>query len=334
MRRHRFKIIFGAVVFIILAAGWSYAWLRAREFALSHFDVWLEAEHEAGRMHECNNRSIGGYPFYVAIKCEMTVLQLGNEITAQFPSMKIIAFATSPTLLIAELGSPFTLTQNGKTVMSATSRTARVSLRHNWSDVDRFSISGDEMTIDLPEQQSHMSAKHAELHLRPSLPQDTGSQLQDLDLALEAEGAALPNAAPDQPMDIMLVSTIHNWPGWHGAPKPTLDDWRKSDGKIEVKDLRIKRNGGQLIITGETFFNDAHRAEGRFDATFVNSPGLLRGLIMQGENDAGAMFGPLLLLLGKQVEFEGQHATSMQLKVNNGVLTLGTVVLGEFPPLY
>lgn len=334
--RHRFKIIASIVILAVLAAAWTYGWLRARDFALLHFDIWLSAETKAGRAHECNNRRFGGYPFYIAISCETPVFQLSDksgEAVVRFSNMKIFAPAYAPTRLVAELGSPFTFIQNGKLMLSATFKSARLSLRHSWNIIERVSLAGDEVAIDLPEGKGSMSAKHAELYLQPSSPA-TGPQLQDFNFAIEAKGMLTPGALPDQPMDLMLDGIVRNWPGWRGAPKPSLDGWRESDGKVEVKDLRIKRNGGTFFVTGETYFNDTHRAEGRFEAVFVNSPDLLRGLIMQGENDAGAMFGPLLLMLGKQVEFEGQRATSMQLKVNNGVLTLGTMVLGEFPPLY
>src|SRR6185295_12752276 len=109
--------------------------------------------------------------------------------------------------------------------------------------------------------------------------------------------AQTPGALPDQPMDVSLAATIRNWPQWQAAPNSTFDAWRKAEGRIDIGELRIKRNGGLFVVSGDASFNEAHRADGRFSATFVNAPVLLRGLIMQGQNDAGVMFGPLLLML-------------------------------------
>jgi hypothetical protein len=335
MQRHRLKIISALVVFIALGAAWSYGWWHARDFMRGRFEGWLASERAAGRMHECSNRTVGGYPFSIAINCDAPLLQLGGGATVQLASMKIIASAISPYRLTVKFGGPFSFAQNGNITISVNFKSARLSLRHDGRKIERFSLAGEDVAIDVPNGQSHIAAKHAELQLRPMTSQSAdAASLHDFEIAVEAKEILTLNATPGQPMDIAFAGVVRGWPDWRGAPDPTIDEWRKSGGKVEVKDLRVKRNGGQLVITGETFFNDAHRAEGRFIATFVDSPDLLRGLIMQGENDAGAMFGPLLPLLGKQVEFEGRRATSLQLKVNNGVLSLGTMVLGEFPPLY
>jgi hypothetical protein len=337
-RWRRLLIAAGLIVFIILGAAWSYGWMRASATVQARFEGWLAAEAKAGRTHECSNRHIGGYPFHIEISCETPLIMLESAnggLSARFSSLKIIALVYSPHLLIAELGSPFTLVQNGKTILSATFKTAQASLRHDGRRFERISLVSDQIVIEAQEHDGPFSAKHAELHLRPSLSQDAETpQWQDFDLAFEADGALSPGSVADQPMDISFSSVIRAWPRWQGMLATTLDEWRHDNGVLEVKDLLVKRNGGQFFVKGDMHFNETHRAEGHFEATFVNSPALLRGLIMQGQNDAGALFGPLLLMLGKPIEFDGQRATSMQVKIENGVLTLGTMVLGEFAPLY
>ena len=329
-------IVSGLVIFLIVAAAWSYAWFRARDIAMAHFDGWLAAEARAGRIHECNNRKSGGYPFYITVSCDAPVFQLSDKIdeaVVRFSSLKIIGRSYSPYVLIAELGGPLTLTQNAKVLFSADFKKARASLQHDWSRIERLSLAGENVILYLPQASAHVSAAHAELHLRPSL-QGASLQAQNFDLALEARRVVTAGSLADQPTDLTLAGTLHDWPLWRETPTATLDAWRQSGGRMEIQELRLLRNGGVFFAAGETSFNESHRAEGRFTATFVNSPALLRGLIMQGDNDAGAMFGPLLLMLGKQVEFEGQRATALQLKINNGVLSLGNMVLAEFPPLY
>ncbi len=336
--RRRILTAIAILLFVLAAAGWSYGWMRARDLTESRFNAWLANEAKAGRAHECNNRQSGGYPFRVEIRCDAPLFRLGNADDDSFLSLssfRLIVPAYAPNHVIAELAGPATLTQHGKSLTNLSSGTIRIILRHDWHSVQDISLNGDDVAFDLPTPGGSAFAHRAELQMRPLVSQD--AQMPDLgnfQIAFKAQQARIPGASPDQTMDIELSGTLYNWPSLREAAPAMFENWRQHDGKIEMKDFRIRRNGGQLFANGELRLNDTHRLDGRFTATFVNSPALLRGLLMQGQNDAGALFAPLLLMLGKPVEFENQRATSLQLKIENGVLTLGAAVLAEFPPLY
>ncbi|MES2905471.1 MAG: DUF2125 domain-containing protein [Pseudomonadota bacterium] len=330
-RRRRFLL--GAMIILLIGIGaaWTYGWMLARDMVAQKFDAFLAREVQAGRIHECGSRRIGGYPFLIEITCDAPVIRFADgkgQMSVSFSSLKTVALIYAPNHIITEFGSPLVVSQNDQTVFSASFRDAQTSFRHKDNSFERFSLIADDLQIEFPQK---IFAKHAEFHIRPSLSSATG---QDYDLAVEAEKLVLPNASSEQSVDVSLASAVRGWPSWRVSAHTTLNEWQQSEGHVDIQDLRIKRNDGLFVTKGDLHFNDARRAEGRFDATFVNSSNLLRGLVMQGQNDAGALFGPLFMMLGKKVEFEGKRATQMQLKVDNGVISLGSLVLGELPPLY
>lgn len=332
-RRRLRSILIGLVValFVVIAAVWSYAWFQTRDIVTAKFDAFLAREVQAGRIHECGNRSIGGYPFLIEINCQSPVMRFADgsgQISVGFAWSKSAALVYAPQHIITDFGSPLVVTQNDRPVFTAAFKSAEASYRQNKNVFERFSLAVNDLQLDVPVM---LSAQHIELHLRPS---PSSAEAKDYDFAIQAQKLVTPGSLADQPMDFGVSSIVRGWPGWRISAETSLNQWREADGLVEVQDLRIKRNDGLLFAKGDLRLNDKHRAEGRLDATFVNGPALLRGLIMQGKNDAGALFGPLFMMLGKSTEFEGKRASTMQLKVENGVLRLGSLVLGELPPLY
>lgn len=332
--RRQLLLIACVILAVLIIGAWSYGWSRARGLVVQNFDAFLAREARAGRMHECANLKVGGYPFHIEISCDATVVRFMEEkgqITARFAYIKSVALVYAPTHVITEFGAPLIVEQNGQTLLQANFKNAQASYSQGHHGFERFSLSVDDWQLEAPVQ---ASAKYAEVHLRPSAAVAEDAGRKNFDFAAEAEKLVTPGAAPDQPMDVSFAATLHNWPGWGVSSEAVLSEWLQAEGKIDVQDLRIRRNAGLFFSKGEVHFNPQRRAEGRFDATFVNSPALLRGLLMQGQVDAGALFGPLLQMLGKPVDVEGQRAAVVQLKVENGVFKLGNLVLGEFSPLY
>lgn len=322
------------IVLMALCAGWTYAWTRARDIVHEKFDRFLVQEAKAGRLHECMDRKVGGYPFHIEISCTQSVVRaqgLTGEISVSFPAVKTVAMVYAPDHIITDFSSPLVVKQGDAVLAQMKFSAARASFRHNLKNLQRFSFVSEDLHMAQTPDSPALSAKKFELHFRPS--QSTIGLGQNYDFAMTANGTLLPGSV-DQALDISLSSTIQNWSGGQDSAAAGLNRWMRNDGKINVQDLRIKRNGGLLVVTGEAHLNEARRLDGRFEAVFVNGPVLLRGLVMQGENDAGALFGPLLFMLGKRVEFEGRRGTQLQLQMNNGVLSLGSLVLAEFPPLY
>lgn len=333
--RRSFLVFSLALIFLLAAAGWSYAWMRARDKVTENLDRFLAREAQAGRLHQCANRQAGGYPFHIAISCQQSVVQFENAglgFTASFSGVRTVAPVYAPTHVTTEFISPLQVKQGERLILQANFSQAEASFRHDLRSLERFSFEVENLRLAPSADSPAFGARDLEINLHPAA--GNSEALQNYEFALEASGVLLPMSAPDQAMDASLTASLQNWPGFKQSVQESLDAWLHQNGTIALQDLRIKRNGGLLVVKGEAHLNEARRAEGRFEATFVNSPALLKGFLMQKENDAGALFGPLVQLLGRPVDFEGRRGSVLQIKMANGTVTLGSVVLAEVPPLY
>ncbi len=321
----------------VLAAGWTIVWMRARDEVQSRFDALLVTEAKAGRQHQCLGRTIGGYPFHIEITCQSPILRastIKGELAISAQQLKTVALVYAPNHIIAELEAPVIVRQGEQNVAQIGFSKGMFSFKHDFKGLERLSFEADDFVAAADATSPALSAKHVEFHVRPGAAEPADAGDTNLDVAFSATQALLPGAAPDQASDIRFDGSVEKIPQHLTTLAQSLDDWRTREGALKIRSLVLSRNGGQLTVSGDAHLNDTHQPEGRFLASIVNSPALLRGLVMNGKTDAGALFGPLLPLLGKPVIIDGQRASQLQMVMTNGSLTLGSLVLAEFAPLY
>ena len=139
---------------------------------------WRAQEAKAGRVYDCANRSVAGFPFRFEVRCEGASVSLvsqtaggaGKPFTARLGEILVVAQVYDPKLLIAEFKAPATISDRG----------APPSLMVNWS-LGRSSVVGlpavpqrasivfDDPSIDRVNgstQTPLARANHVELHGR------------------------------------------------------------------------------------------------------------------------------------------------------------------------
>jgi hypothetical protein len=336
-RRRPWLITIPLVLFLLIAAAWSVAWLYLRAEADRRFTAWFEAESRAGRNHECPERSVAGYPFRIELRCTGPSFQIA---TPQGPArlrsggLSLIAQVYQPRLVLIELASPFAVSQNGTDLATVGFSRARASIRVNDVTAERVSVVLDQPTLTLanasrPEARAQLVEFHARHDPTVSEP------VRDFEINVLARGLATAALPPEQGANVEGAGVVRRWPFVQApGPEGPIADWARGGGSFEMRDLRLTRGGGLMRLAGALGFSQTGRADGEFRANVAEPVALLGGVAIPGVGDATALLVPALTLVGRRSEFEGRRGTEVVVRLDNGALSIGAVQLGVFPPVF
>src|SRR3981081_2550714 len=198
--RPLWRLFIMPVLLLIAAAAWSAFWFFAASQVDTKADAWRAQEAKAGRVYDCANRSVAGYPFRLEVRCDGASVSLISQtagqaatqapVTAKLGELLVVAQVYDPKLLIAEFTAPATISDRGQ----------QPSIVVNWSKArssvvglpavpQRASIVFDDPEVNRFNGSLLARAKHIELHGRLA----DGSALDHpvIETVLKIEGGSL-----------------------------------------------------------------------------------------------------------------------------------------------
>jgi hypothetical protein len=359
-RRH-WGVALALVIVIILAIGWTGLWYYAAGRAEIEFAAWRNREAAAGRVFNCATQGIAGFPFRIELKCAEPALNLqAQKLTFRFKDLLAAVQIYQPTLLIAEITGPLTVT-DGEGPIAIDWTLGQASVHGLPSEPDRVAVVLDKPSVARlasPATTTLASAEHLELHARqaPRLPQDP----LVLDLALNFTKALFPGLRiPDGPIDAEIAGTLRGLRDLR--PKPLSDllrDLQAANGRLEVTHARIRQ--GEIVGVGQGALSLTARGtlDGQIQLTVAGieqlmvalgldkkvgqasqnaldrvAPGLNLDRLLGSRGNA-ALAAAGVAMLGQPAELEGRHAVTLPLRFADGVVFLGPLRAGEVPPLF
>ncbi len=304
MRKSRLGLYvpFGLLALVIL--GWSALWLYGRHRTAQEMDLFMARQAGLGRVWNCPDRSISGYPFRIEIRCAKPTFQQVEE-AGRLPTTgslgALTAIATTAGALtmghvILEFASPLRVVREGASDMTVNWESARSSVSGSLSRLDRASLEVVKPEVIVTAAGSEVfrsKADKLDLHLREASGQPAGT----FDVALALVNSATPlldglmgNADPfNASFDgrIFGLTTIdrRDW-------KATLDTWRTTGGVMRVERLALAKGVPRAEGKGELRLDSERRVAGQLDATFINADALLRQF---GLNAVDNLIGNLLM---------------------------------------
>lgn len=326
---------------LVLAAAWSAFWVYAARRAETDLEAFLAREAKAGRVYSCAQRSVGGYPFRIEVRCPQPSAELrdgANAVTVRARDLVAIGQIYTPDLVLAEITAPLTVSRAGDpSVLSFDWGLMQASVRAHAGRPERVSITLDAPKLDIGSAESPRplgQAKHAELHGRLSPGSDPATPVFEVAASVQDAVPASAGASP-APMGAEGTAIVR---GLHDlSPKPwpeRLRDWQRAGGRMEITRLRFTRGDTVAIATGELGLT----ADGRLDGTLnITTTGIepVADLLL-GPNEARAQAAILtgLRLIGGRAELEGKRAIALPLRFRDGKAALGPLPLGTLPALF
>src|ERR1700744_167994 len=179
-RRPLWGVFVAPVLLLIAAVAWSGFWLYSASKVDSATDAWREREAKSGRIYDCANRSVAGFPFRLEVRCDNPSVKLVSQtadqtatrtpITARLGQILVVAQIYAPKHLIPEFTAPATISDPADQLSTTANwRTARASVVGLPGVPERASLVFDDPTIarlDGSNATPLAGAKHVELHGR------------------------------------------------------------------------------------------------------------------------------------------------------------------------
>lgn len=338
-----FLVIVVLVVLLVVGA-WSAFWIVASRQAEAAVTDWLAQEAAAGRVHDCDNRRTGGYPFRFEVVCERPRLTLmaDPEVTASGEELRAVVQVWRPDHVILEVDGPVRVEQGPDqsrapsplvadwdllqaSLLMPDGRIQAVDVASDGFDVRQEGAEGDGAVS--------LTAGHIELHQRHGA--GPGPQ-SGTDLALSARELLLgyPGVSQGKPVDVTMTGrAVALSPEILTRPREFLSRWQEAGGSLAISSFEARQEDSRLIAQGRV----EPRPEGQIEGNLTLA---LAGPDVTQPGAAGAFGGvapfvaTALRFVGESTEIEGEPAVRGRLALKNGKAYLGNFPIADLPRLY
>jgi hypothetical protein len=278
-RRRRLWPVFIMPVLVLFAAVvWSVFWFYAASQVDQNVDAWRAREAGSGRVYDCANRSVAGFPFRLEVRCSGVSVALMSQsagqtpITARLGEILVVAQVYNPKLLIAEFTAPAILSDRGQ----------QPSMVVNWSKArssvvglpgipQRASIVFDNPGLDriaASVQAPLARARHVELHGR--LAEGSTPDHPIIETVLQLADASIADLHPllAERFDVdarTLLSGLKDF-----SPKPWPERFREiqaAGGRVEIVQSRVQQGDLIAVATGSLGLSLSGRLDGDLEMT-------------------------------------------------------------------
>ena len=337
-RSSRLRLYGPPVLLVLAGVALSGFWMFVKTQAETSMDRWMAQEAASGRVWTCPDRSIGGYPFRIEISCTGPTLKAAGNVPFEASVGRILAVAQiyQPDLAIVEFSGPLQQKNADGTTLDATWESLRASV-HIGADQtpDRVSVEMKKVQLE-GDAAASGTIGHAEFHARLV---EGSAAAGDLDVAVAVQGAVFPviNAFTGvaEPMDVALRGRAEQAALLKRGLVPTLiDQWAQSGGKMIFDEASLTQPGFAVSVKGEVTLDAQRRPKGQLELKATGAERLLAAFGIGGK-DKGVT-GLLGALLGQKKSDGTQKASTLKLPVRlgNGKVAVGPIVLAELGPLY
>jgi hypothetical protein len=339
-RQSRFWLYAPFVLLLLVAIAWSAAWFMVRNRIDHNLDVMLANEARAGRQWDCQDRTVGGYPFRIVVTCASLTLTRG-QMSASLGRVQSIAQVYQPRHVITEVDGPLRAT-DGRVTINGTWRLLETSVRGSASGVERVSLSAEELNLKITgatPAELTLASQGLEAHLRPN---PTRAQAEGAyDAALSVRQARLPGIdaliGGAEATDLQVDVTATQVQGFRGRPVlAEVERWRTASGRLEVLRLAIAKGERRVEAKGDFGLDELHRPVGQLQAAAAGLDSLISNLT--GGQAGGSLLSALLGQGPRSQAQGGQTALSPlpALRLDNGRVLFGpfTVPNLRLPALY
>jgi hypothetical protein len=366
-RRRWPKVLLALVV--VLASVWFGAWHYGSSRLQEVIEGWKQREARAGRVYNCGNLGIGGFPFGVEVRCAGAELQ-SNRPSLALNTKEIVVTAVlwRPTQVDSEFFAPLTISEPGRTeTLVINWRTARSQLHGLPTAPERATIQIEAPSADRESggaREQIFKAARAEINGR--MLEGTMRQNPVIEIVLKAVEASAPGLHPAaaRPVDADVTAVIRGLKDFSPKPWPArFRELQEAGGRIEIVNARLQQGDIIGVANGTLGLSPRGRLDGQLQLTVANldkllpalgldkllepkaAPNKLDSALNALDRIAPGLGGvarrnavPAIMasvnLMGRPAELEGKRAVMLPLRFNDGMALLGPLPLGPTPPLF
>ncbi|MCT8972385.1 DUF2125 domain-containing protein [Microbaculum marinisediminis] len=339
-------VVLVALAVVAVAAGWSAVWYFGTQKADAMITAWLADEAARGRTYACGERSVGGYPFRVEVRCTEPSVDIADakpHVRASASGFRAVAQVWNLTHVIYEIDGPVRIEGGNKRRPAFAVDTdwdlLQGSLRAPGGQIARgdLAITGftamPDPAVGGPGGGATVTASRVGIHGRKA---DTAPDAHDVDIAVDTiDLVVTPDGmGPSDAVDLSFVGRLGALPYPPPRdPEAFLAAWRANGGSVEVGKLSATQGETELRAEGTLTPDGAGRPEGSVtiklagpDLTTPGSAGAFGGL--------APVMALALRLAGRPDDIEGRTAVSGTIEMRDGKVFLGPMPIAELPKIF
>src|SRR6202162_4019613 len=105
-RRPLWRLFIAPVLLLISAIAWSIFWFYAASQVDVQADAWRAQEAKSGRVYDCANRSVAGFPFRLEVRCDGATVTLKSQTAGQAATQAPVTAILGEMLVVAQVYDP------------------------------------------------------------------------------------------------------------------------------------------------------------------------------------------------------------------------------------
>lgn len=341
-KRKSWLVLLPLLLVVLVAVVWSGVWVYASNRAQREIAAWMEREAKLGRVWNCAERKLEGFPFRFELLCREPSLEIqgADPIRVTAANVHAVAQLWNPNHIVAEFAAPARVEDvNARRVYDATWTLLQMSGIGDMSGKpQRLSLSGNEVRITTAgSAESLLEARHLEFHVRRN-PTATGGR-DGVDYAAgvsAARSSGLALLGDIGPVDASLQGTITEADDLR--PMHVTDRvkaWALSGGVAKLEHLSLTAAKAAFTASGQVAVDPQGLLNGTVQLGFSGIEDLLRRLSQSGaiSREFAAIAGAMAMS-GSRGEVAGRKGITFSLALKQGVLQLGQFPVGRVPPLF
>ena len=305
-RRSRWPLYAVPAAVVVLAAGWSVFWFVAAGRIDTELDGWRDREARSGRVYDCTQRKVGGFPFRLEVDCVGASVALAAQTaeqsasktpaTARLADIHVVTQIYDPTRIIAEFTGPVTVTDLGQ----------QPSITANWTlgqasaaglptAPQRVSLAFDHPSVDLitgDVPAPLLRADHLELHAR--LAEDSAPDNPVVEAVLQLVVAKVLGVHPVLQTPFNADVRVRFRGLKDVSPKPWPVRFREiqaAGGRIDITQSRFEQGEVLALAAGTLSLNADGKLDGQLAMTVAGLEKIMPALGLDRVLDQGLSQG-------------------------------------------
>ena len=282
-RYRRWRIFIAPVLLLIAAVGWSAFWFYAASQVDVQADAWRAREAKSGRVFDCANRSVAGFPFRLEVSCTGANVALVSQaagqpaaqpFTAKLDKILVVAQIYDPKLVIAEFTPPATLVDpraqqtyavnwslGHASIAGLPFTPQRVSVEFNDPKIDRI-----DQSVQVPVAQ----AKHAELHGRLAEGASTDHPVIESQFLINQGSIQGLHPLLAEPFDVGVRAMVSGLKDLSPKPWPVrFRELQAAGGHVEIVQSRLQQGDLIAVAAGSLGLSPSGHLDGELQMTVV-----------------------------------------------------------------
>ncbi len=334
---HR-RIIYVVLTFLLLGVGGTLGWKFLAGELESRLHSRIEHLASQGKVFQCNNQRVEGFPFRVGLFCDDIVFSdNARRLMLKAGKFRSAAQFYQPGFVVGELDGPAKLELAHLGGFNLRWKLARSSSKLSLDGIKRISASFEDFSAGKAENNSQnlpdIKLSLLELHLRAG---GDDPQSADIEAVIELKDIRVDNFS-DKYIPMMSVKADGVIADLNKTLKSGRDliEWIGENGlNLQVNKLELGlKNGGSLLASGPVLIDRAGLVSAKLMVEVTGVENLVRSFSEQnpqlGKNAELLRSASMIFAQGAK---NGKIRLAIQ--ISKGNVSAGFIPLGVIPPLY